>query len=171
MANLGQICHRLEDAKPSDRADISKSIIKQMTNALFYIFRRRITHNDTHTDNFFYKAGGLIILGDFGKAHTHPKGYNPSRGAMKNNPFSEIIQIIQNAGEITTISQKVMLQKMKDLFSLNGQSQSEQRLTRDTFIKPWAASQQWSCISNEESDQKICALLQTPVQIHQLNNG
>jgi hypothetical protein len=143
----------LYEVSDDDRIAIQRAIIKQMIDGLFYLFRKRILHNDTHLKNFFYKKGGIIVLGDFGRAVKVPKGYE-KEAAM----FKCITHLEANVSSIPD-EDMALINEIKALpeKSLN---KSEERKLRDTFIQLWVNSQKWDCLSDEELATKVEPLLE-----------
>jgi hypothetical protein len=143
----------LYEVSDDDRIAIQRAIIKQMIDGLFYLFRKRILHNDTHLKNFFYKKGGIIVLGDFGQAVKVPKGYE-KEAAM----FKCITRLEANVSSIPD-EDMALINEIKALpeKSLN---KSEERKLRDTFIQLWVNSQKWDCLSDEELATKVEPLLE-----------
>jgi tRNA A-37 threonylcarbamoyl transferase component Bud32 len=161
MTDLRQISQKLSQAQDNEKADVSKALVKQIINALFHIFRKRILHNDAHASNFFYKKGGVVVLGDFGLAERIHKGYDISKYEFRLFDDSR-----------TNLANHLSKNESLPIIELLGhaniyQNTARQREMRDKYIELWASTQKWECISNEVLDQKIHALLQMPLPARQ----
>jgi predicted unusual protein kinase regulating ubiquinone biosynthesis (AarF/ABC1/UbiB family) len=146
MSDISQIIRRL---KPNltDRNLIKKTIMKQQIDALFHLFRSRISHNDAHNGNFFYMKGGRIVLGDFGLAKNIYNRYE----------FPDCRFV--NAYVVTLPKQDADLMRKILRASSRKPNKSEQRKLRDAFIQLWANSQKWDCLSDAELAAKVEPLL------------
>jgi hypothetical protein len=151
MGDMLQVFNKLKDLPENDRPAAQKTIIKQMINAYFGIFRNRIAHNDDQLRNFFYKKNGTVILGDFGLAKKISKGYSVGLSV-----FAAVTEFSAKklGGQPIPEHDLELVNKIKKISSTE-RTKSNQRQLRDLFIELWANSQKWDCLSNQELAAKV----------------
>jgi hypothetical protein len=158
--NLQKLFWRLDESPKNKRRVIAKSIAQQMINALFYLFRKQITHNDSHLENFFYKSDGKVVLGDLGSADDVTNGYllHHAEALLRNSPFDRIKAILTIGNVCLSETDQSLIDEMQFHFCIKEPSKAEQKNIINTFIKLWASSQKWDCISNKKLSEEIQAL-------------
>jgi hypothetical protein len=161
-ATVAEIFQRIKCLEKDKKTAVTERIIQQMIGCLYYLFTKKLAHNDAHCNNFFYKKDGSIVVGDFGESRHVKKGYRISDANARSNPFFVITRLIEENKidtHLITSEMKTLIDQMEDLCSAHLSKKEEARLIV-TFHKLNRKAQALSTMSREDFRETISALMQ-----------